>query len=70
MDAEAATKIDAGVNTCLELAKATDQPFTAVSRFIESLSADPKWAPAEIIELQTRVIRVMMYKAKPGGEPG
>jgi hypothetical protein len=46
MDAEAATRIDAGVSACLELAKATDRPFTAVSQFIDSLGADPKWTLA------------------------
>ena len=54
-------KINAGLGACLEHCKQTDRPFTSVSAFIESLKHDPIWSDAEVIELQTRVIRHLLH---------
>ena len=65
MDAEQETKIEAGVVACLEHCQGTARPYTAVSAYLDTLKADPNWMDAEIIELQTRVIRVLLYRTHP-----
>jgi hypothetical protein len=51
---------------CLDECRAKDRPFTRISEYIASLQADPAWTEAEIIELQTRVMRVLLFR---GGKP-
>jgi len=67
MNAEQNAKIESALAACLDECRATDRPYTRVSEYIASLQEDPDWTLEEIIELQTRVIRVLLYR---GGRPG
>lgn len=66
MNAEQYARIESALASCLDECRATDRPYTRVSEFIAGLQGDPEWMAAEIIELQTRVIRVLLYR---GGRP-
>jgi hypothetical protein len=60
-------RIAAGLRQCLAECQATEQPFSRVSAFIQSLVEDPDWNEREVIELQTGVIRALLYRH---GRPG
>ena len=62
MDTAQKTKIETGVLTCLDECRAVDQPYTKVTAFIEGLKADPNWSADEIVELQTQVIRALLFR--------
>lgn len=62
MNAEQTAKIESALAACLEECRSPDRPYTRVSEYVASLQNDPDWATAEIIELQTRVIRVLLYR--------
>jgi len=56
------TKIETGVLNCLDECRAVDQPYTRVTAFIEGLKANPDWSADEIVELQTQVIRALLFR--------
>ena len=66
MNSEQEAKIESGVATCLDACRSTDRPYSRVVEYIAGLKDDPEWTADEIIELQTRVIRVLLYR---GGRP-
>jgi hypothetical protein len=69
MNAEQTAKIESAVANCLEECRATDRPYSRVTEFIAGLQGDPDWTPQEVIELQTRIIRVLLYRhGRPKGE--
>ena len=61
MDAAQRTKIETGVLNCLDECRAADQPYSRLTAFIEGLKANPNWTSEEIIELQTQVIRSLLF---------
>jgi len=68
MDAERSGKIDAAILHCLDECRA-ERPYTRLTAFIEGLKSDPNWSSAEIIELQTQVIRALLFRAGRQDEP-
>ena len=62
MNAEHTAKIESALQICLKECRKTDRPFTRVSEFIQTLRADAAWNDSEIIDLQTRVIRALLYR--------
>ena len=74
MDAD---KIKDATGTCLGYALGHATPFSRVASFLASLKNDPNWTDAEIMEVQTQVIRLLMNvlaavqegKTGPSGEP-
>jgi hypothetical protein len=70
LSSEQEERIASGLAQCLTECRSTDGPFSRVSAYIKSLQEDPEWTEAEIIELQTRVIRALLYqRGRPAGEP-
>lgn len=67
MNAEQTAKIENALATLLEECRAVDRPYTRVAQFIGELQNDPNWTAAEIIELELRLIRTLLYR---GGRPG
>jgi hypothetical protein len=67
MDAEQRAKIDAVLRECLDDCQGSRHPYTRLSTYFEGLKANPNWTPAEIIELQTRVIRILLHRQKNVG---
>jgi hypothetical protein len=61
MDSEQYAKIESAVDECLSVCAKADRPYVRLSAFLAKLNADG-WTAAEIIELQTRVIRVLLYR--------
>jgi|SRR3982751_4327703 hypothetical protein len=59
---EQIAKIEAGVAACLERCQNPTRMYSGVAAFIEGLKADPAWTAAELIELQTRVIRILLQR--------
>ena len=53
-------KIEAAATRCLELCDRSPLPFTTVAQFVERLKADSTWTDREIIEMQMRVISVLL----------
>jgi hypothetical protein len=53
-------KLAAGVDRCLAECERSDRPFSCVAHFVEALASDPNWTEQEILELQTRVVRVIL----------
>jgi hypothetical protein len=53
---------------CLEACRDEPTPFTKLTAFIERLKADPAWSDADIIEVQTRVIRALLSGNATTGE--
>jgi len=68
MDEEQLAKIESAMAECLELCRATDRPFMRLTAFLDKLKADTTWTDAERIELQTRVIRVLVYRMQGGAD--
>ena len=62
MDEAQRAKIETGVLNCLDECRAADQPYSRLSAFIEGLKASPNWTADEIIELQTQVIRALLFR--------
>lgn len=62
MDESQLAKIESAVAECLA-ACGEVTPFLHTSAFIEKLKADPAWRADEIIEVQTRVIRILLYRS-------
>jgi hypothetical protein len=60
-------KLNMAADDCLRDATAAPLPFSSVHDCIEKLKADPDWTDAEIIEVQTRVIRQLMQQLGRGG---
>lgn len=68
MDPEQLAKIDAALSDCLTHCAASDRPYTRLTNCLEALKANPSWTDAELVELQTRVIRVLLYQQRAGSE--
>jgi hypothetical protein len=66
MNAEQNARIESALATCLDECRAKDRPYSRVTEYIASLQGEPDWTLEEIIELQSRVIRVLLYR---GGKP-
>src|SRR5262245_18123310 len=62
MDEAQRAKIETGVVNCLDECRASDQPYSRVSAFIAGLKANPDWTAEEIIDLQTQVIRALLFR--------
>jgi hypothetical protein len=67
---EQEARIAEGVQQCLAECRSTDRPFSRVSAFIADLESNPEWTAKEIIELQTRVIRALLYQRGRPDDPG
>jgi len=63
MDEEQLAKIESAVAKCLSGCDDIT-PFKQLSAFINSLKDDPEWTDRDIIEVQTRVIRVLLYRSQ------
>ena len=61
-------KINQAAATCVAHAMGTKAPFSRVSEYIASLKADASWSDAELVEVQTRVIRQLMTLLNMKGE--
>lgn len=57
MDAEQDDKIESAVRACLKNVQNTKTPFTQIGAFIDRLP--PSWTPAEILDLQRRIIAIL-----------
>ena len=54
------SKLSAALDDCLRGCLVSDRPFFELSHALEVYKKDPAWTKAEVVELQTRVIRVLM----------
>ena len=62
MTPEQTAKIEFGVAACLERCSDPTRLYSSVAAFMEELKADPTWTDRELIELQTRVIRILLQR--------
>ncbi|MBC7854658.1 MAG: hypothetical protein IAF94_14595 [Pirellulaceae bacterium] len=53
-------KLSAALEDCLRRCLASDRPYYELSQALGGYKADRDWTPAEVVELQTRVIRALM----------
>jgi hypothetical protein len=59
----------AALDECARRCLGSDRPFYELSQLLESYRTNPAWTTAEVIELQTRVIRMLMGQWKgPDGK--
>lgn len=68
MDAERSGKMEAAILHCLDECRG-ERPYSRLTAFVEGLKADPNWSSAEIVELQTQVIRALLFRAGRRDEP-
>lgn len=68
MTPEQTAKFDAGVAACLDRCKDSTRLYSSVTAFLEELKGDPTWTDRELIELQTRVIRILLQR-QHGDDP-
>ena len=54
------SKIATAAQLCITRSLQTERPFSSVKSQIDELKSDSNWTAAEIIEVQTRVIRALM----------
>ena len=47
------SKIEAGVDDCLQQCRESTSPWKTASKFIDDLKKSPDWTDGEILELQT-----------------
>lgn len=57
-------KIDSGVATFLARIESSSIPFSSLTWFIDELKGSPDWTRDEIIELQTRALRLILYRQR------
>ena len=57
-------KIEEEERKCLAACDHEERPFTCIAAFLEKLSRDPSWTDAEILELQTNVVRVVLREVR------
>lgn len=62
MTPEQTAKIEAGVAACLERCQDSTRLYSSVTAFIEDLKRSADWTDKELIELQTRVIRILLQR--------
>lgn len=62
MNEEQLAKIESAVVTLLAAYDPVHMPFSTISKFVDRLKADPTWTDAEIVEMQTRVLRIVLYR--------
>jgi len=64
MSKQPANKIADAVEICLSLALAVGKsgPFKRVAAYLNSLKKAVAWSDAEVMEVQTRVIRAIMKR--------
>ncbi len=53
-------KLLVALDDCLRRCLASERPFYELSQALGAYKANPEWTPAEVVELQTRVIRTLM----------
>jgi len=53
-------KLSTALDECLRRCLASDRPFYELSQTLDAYKGNPDWTPAELVELQTRVIRELM----------
>jgi hypothetical protein len=63
MTFEQKAKIEEGVVACLDRCSGGN-PYTELSAFLNELRASPDWHLSEIIELQTWLIRLLLYQSR------
>jgi hypothetical protein len=54
------SKLSAALDECLRRCLAGDRPYYELSQALNGYKSNSDWSPAEVVELQTRVIRVLM----------
>jgi hypothetical protein len=57
-----AAKITDAVETCLALALGQRDPFRRVAAYLATLQSSKSWTDADLIAVQTRVIRALMKR--------
>jgi len=62
LNAEQQARIESALSDCLSECRVTDRPYSRISAFIADLQSDSEWTTSEVIELQTRIIRVLLYR--------
>lgn len=62
MNEEQLAKIESAVVTLLAAYDPVHMPSLTISKFVDRLKADPMWTDAEIVEMQTRVLRIVLYR--------
>ena len=66
MNDEQNGRIESELARCLKECVSTDRPHDRVLDLIAALKADPEWTESEIIELQSRIIWVLLYRPSGG----
>lgn len=61
MDVSYYASFEATVDECVKACLGADQPYVALTVFLENLQAEG-WSAREIIKLYTRVIRTLLFK--------
>ena len=59
-------KITEAAETCLALSLGKDDPFKRANAYLESLKLVDGWTDAEVVEVQTLVIRALMGRISAG----
>ena len=52
-------RLAAALAECMRRCQASERPFYELSQILAGYRNDPGWTEAEVIELQTRVIRML-----------
>jgi hypothetical protein len=63
-------KITDAVETCLALALGQRDPFSRVAAYLEALQSSKSWTDADIMAVQTRVIRALMKRIQDDEKSG
>jgi hypothetical protein len=61
-------KLATALDDCLRRCLASERPFYELSQRLNAYKANPDWTPAELVELQTRVIRDLMRRWRGSDE--
>jgi len=61
MDVSYYARFEAIVDECVKTCLGADQPYVALTAFVENLQAEG-WSAREVIKLHTRVIRTLLFK--------
>ena len=57
-------RLAAALGECKRRCQSSDRPFYELSQALEAYKSDPAWTEAEVVDLQTRVIRMLMGQWK------
>jgi hypothetical protein len=61
-------KLTTAADECLRVSMDTERPFAHIAHYVANLRANPNWTDADVIEVQSRLIRTLLKRFEDRGK--